>query len=85
MKLVSTAGSYILWLCLQKTEGWHCEYRQDADVEARRAAEEMDQKERASEIRREERARKIKFMKDMDDNTEVRRLTWRRAVTTLPR
>ncbi|CAM9961859.1 unnamed protein product [Ascophyllum nodosum] len=43
----------------------------DADVEARRAAEEMDQKERASEIRREERARKIKFMKDMDDNTEV--------------
>lgn len=31
----------------------------------------MEQKERAAEIRREERARKIQFMKDMDDNIEV--------------
>lgn len=37
----------------------------------------MEQKERASEIRREERARKIQFMKDMDDNIEVRQYSCR--------
>lgn len=46
--------------------------RQAADVEARINAEEADQRERASEIRREERLKKIKFMADMDDSIEVR-------------
>lgn len=42
-----------------------------ADVEARINAEEADKRERASEIRREERLKKIKFMADMDDSIEV--------------
>eukprot|EP00752_Nemacystus_decipiens_P007056 g6324.t1 len=42
-----------------------------ADVEARLAAEEADQRARAAEIRREKRLAKIKFMQDMDDRTEV--------------
>lgn len=45
--------------------------RQAADVEARIAEEEADQRARASEIRREKRMAKIKFMQDMDDRTEV--------------
>lgn len=45
--------------------------RQAADVEARLAEEEADQRARASEIRREQRMAKIKFMEDMDDRTEV--------------
>lgn len=46
--------------------------RQAADVEARLAEEEADQRARASEIRREQRMAKIKFMEDMDDRTEVK-------------
>lgn len=34
-------------------------------------AEEAEQRERASEIRREERIKKIKYMTDMDDNVKV--------------
>ncbi len=45
--------------------------RQAADVEARLAEEAADQRARASEIRREKRMAKIKFMHDMDDRTEV--------------
>lgn len=44
---------------------------QAADVEARLAEEAADQRARASEIRREKRLAKIKFMDDMDDRTEV--------------
>lgn len=40
-------------------------------MEARLNAEEADKRERASEIRREERLKKIKFMADMDDSIEV--------------
>lgn len=40
-------------------------------MEARINAEEADKRERASEIRREERLKKIKFMADMDDSIEV--------------
>lgn len=47
--------------------------RQAADVEARLNAEAADKRERASEIRREERLKKIKFMADMDDSIEVSR------------
>jgi len=43
----------------------------NADVEARKAAEEMDKRERAAEIRRDERLAKINFMKEMDDELEV--------------
>lgn len=46
-------------------------YRQAADVEARLAEEAADQRARASEIRREKRMAKIKFMEEMDDRTEV--------------
>ncbi|CAN0209779.1 unnamed protein product [Scytosiphon promiscuus] len=42
-----------------------------ADVEARLAEEAADQRARASEIRREKRMAKIKFMEEMDDRTEV--------------
>ena len=49
-----------------------CCGRQAADVEARLAEEAADQRARASEIRREARMAKIKFMNDMDDRTEVR-------------
>lgn len=40
-------------------------------MEARLAEEAADQRARASEIRREKRMAKIKFMHDMDDRTEV--------------
>ncbi|KAG5180981.1 cbbx protein [Tribonema minus] len=43
----------------------------NADVEAKKAAEEMDKRERAAEIRRDERLAKINFMKEMDDELEV--------------
>jgi probable Rubsico expression protein CbbX len=42
-----------------------------ADVEARKAAEEADKRERAAEIRREERLTKVNLMKDMSDAREV--------------
>lgn len=35
-------------------------------------AEEAERRERAAEIRREERLKKIKYMTDMDDGTQVR-------------
>jgi len=41
---------------------------QEADTERRKAREEADQRERAAEIRREERAAKIKYMTDMPDS-----------------
>jgi len=44
---------------------------QAADTEARKVAEEMDKRERAAEIRRDERQAKINFMKEMDDGLEV--------------
>jgi len=40
----------------------------EADVERRKAEEEALARERAAEIRREERLRKIQYMKDMPDN-----------------
>lgn len=46
--------------------------RQAADVEARIHAEEMEQRDRAVEIAREKRMKKIKYMTDMDDGIEVR-------------
>ncbi|CAM9119660.1 unnamed protein product, partial [Heterosigma akashiwo] len=39
-----------------------------ADVEDRLEKEEADKRERAAELRREERQRKIKYMQDMPDN-----------------
>jgi probable Rubsico expression protein CbbX len=41
---------------------------QEADTERRKAREEADQRERAAEIRREERLRKIAYMEDMPDS-----------------
>mmetsp|Transcript_18845 Transcript_18845/g.27791 ORF Transcript_18845/g.27791 Transcript_18845/m.27791 type:complete len:416 (+) Transcript_18845:59-1306(+) len=43
----------------------------EADVEARKIAEEADRRERAAEIRRDERLAKVNKMKDMDDRLEV--------------
>lgn len=40
-------------------------------MEARIHAEEADKRERAAEIRRDARLKKIKYMTDMDDNIEV--------------
>jgi probable Rubsico expression protein CbbX len=40
----------------------------EADVERRLEQEEQEKKERAAEIRREERLRKIKYMQEMPDN-----------------
>jgi len=42
---------------------------QEADVERRKAEEEALNRERAAEIRREERLKKINYMKDMPDDT----------------
>ncbi len=41
---------------------------QEADTERRKAAEEADARERAAEIRREERLRKIQYMQEMPDS-----------------
>jgi len=41
---------------------------QEADTERRKAREEADQRERAHEIRREERQKKIDYMNDMPDS-----------------
>ena len=41
----------------------------DADTERRKAQEEAMQRERAAEIRREERLKKIAYMEDMPDST----------------
>jgi hypothetical protein len=41
----------------------------EADTERRKDADAADQRERASEIRREERQRKIAYMADMPDST----------------
>jgi len=41
----------------------------EADTERRKAEEEADQRERAAEIRREERLKKIAYMQDMPDST----------------
>ena len=49
----------------------HC-IAQAADVEARKDAEEADQRERAAEIRRDARREKVAYMKDMKDEIEVR-------------
>jgi probable Rubsico expression protein CbbX len=40
----------------------------EADIERRKAAEEAAARERAAEIRREERLKKIAYMRDMPDN-----------------
>ncbi|CAN0030265.1 unnamed protein product, partial [Discosporangium mesarthrocarpum] len=42
-----------------------------ADVEARKNREEAEKRDRAAEYRREERIKKIQYMKDMDDGKEV--------------
>jgi hypothetical protein len=41
---------------------------QEADTERRKAQEAAEARERAAEIRREERARKIKYMQEMPDS-----------------
>ena len=41
----------------------------EADVERRKAQEEAEARERAAEIRREERLKKIAYMRDMPDST----------------
>ena len=41
----------------------------EAEVEKRKAEEEADARERATEIRREERLKKIKYMQEMPDST----------------
>jgi hypothetical protein len=41
----------------------------EADIERRKDRDAADQRERAHEIRREERQKKIDFMKNMPDNT----------------
>jgi hypothetical protein len=41
----------------------------EADTERRKDREAADQRERAHEIRREERQKKIDFMRNMPDNT----------------
>lgn len=41
---------------------------QEADTERRKAQEEAEARERAAEIRREERLRKIQYMQDMPDS-----------------
>jgi hypothetical protein len=41
----------------------------EADTERRKAEEEADRRERATQIAREERLAKIKYMQDMPDNT----------------
>jgi hypothetical protein len=41
---------------------------QEADTERRKAQDEADQRERAAEIRREIRMKKIKYMEDMPDS-----------------
>jgi hypothetical protein len=41
----------------------------EAEVEKRKAEEEADARERAAEIRREERLKKIKYMQEMPDST----------------
>lgn len=41
---------------------------QEADTERRKAAEEADARERAAEIRREERLKKIQYMQEMPDS-----------------
>ena len=63
---VCSCASFILIDCKWLLLAW-----QAADVEARIAEEEADQRARAAEIRREKRLAKIKFMEDMDDRTEV--------------
>jgi hypothetical protein len=40
----------------------------DADIERRKEKEEAEARERAAEIRREERLRKIQYMNDMPDS-----------------
>ena len=45
---------------------------QEADVEARIEREEADQRERAAEIRRDEKKKKVNYMKTMEDGIEVR-------------
>lgn len=50
----------------------HCPMSQAADEEGRRNAEEAERRERAAEIRRDERMKKIQFMRDMDDSTQVK-------------
>lgn len=44
---------------------------QEADTERRKAREAADQRERAAEIRREERQRKIDYMQNMPDSEEA--------------
>lgn len=46
---------------------------QAADVEARLMEEEALKRERAAEMARDARLKKIKFMTDMDDGKEVSR------------
>jgi len=43
----------------------------EADTERRKAQEAADQRERAAEIKREERLKKIKYMTDMPDDTKA--------------
>lgn len=43
----------------------------DADTERRKAKEEAELRERAAEIRREERLKKIAYMENMPDSTEA--------------
>ena len=50
---------------------------QEADTERRKAAEEAEARERAAEIRREERLAKIKYMADMPDSQPAGTGMWR--------
>lgn len=43
----------------------------EADVERRKIEEEAKNRERAAEMRREERLKKIAYMRDMPDTTEA--------------
>eukprot|EP00953_Heterococcus_sp_UTEX-ZZ885_P042240 21478-Heterococcus_DN1.PRE.2 len=49
----------------------HHVQRAQADIQARKDAEEADKRDRAAEIRRDERLKKVNYMKDMEDGIEV--------------
>ena len=52
-----------------KNYGRLSEKLNEADIERRKAQDAADQRERAAEIRREERLAKIKYMEEMPDST----------------
>eukprot|EP00953_Heterococcus_sp_UTEX-ZZ885_P042231 21477-Heterococcus_DN1.PRE.2 len=48
----------------------HHVQRAQADIQARKDADEADKRDRAAEIRRDERLKKVNYMKDMEDGIE---------------